>query len=641
VIAGVGPLVLEDVFQGREKLTEFVRSQVRSWRRFQSPILFLVGIGGSGRTAMLDRLAGEYARALPLARVDAAAVAREAAARRAAADLPAAPEGVAALLLRAAGDLMAPVPAFGRIRFHRLLLAQLALSQEIDPDATDPQELMVLRRELRLYRRNGVTVLVGKALAEAAPLLLEHLAGGRFKAWGGAARGAMLAGSEWAAANLRMPRVGALAAAEQWHIDRYRGEVTGCAAALQRVYRDERFVGSIDVDELMVAAFLADLRWARARYRWRFYRGRRWWLGYRCALMLDNAGHPAAGALLERIAVARDEHADPLVVVAAGGAPTGEVVAEETLPRLCAPELRDRRRLGIELPPLTLVQVTALVRARRTLDGRTADRAAVILHRIARGHPLATVRFLDAFCLDRSLLDDVGAACERLADELLTAMIGRSIPLRALLVVLAAARDAAEAERLADAEGDLRSQQVKSALASVLWPGRRLHPLVRFLALHELGGRSEMNGKSWQKVFDTLRGLAVKHNDLAGELHGELALGDVAGVARRLSDQLGAYDGTAWLALLDEVVATPDPRDTLTGTVGRIDGLTADEELPWAIGHLLVALRRLGDTRLTDHDVEDQLRDVVADQYAILGTRAPCDRGVFRDRAAVYDQPIR
>jgi hypothetical protein len=357
--------------------------------------------------------------------------------------------------------------------------------------------------------------------------------------------------------------------------------------------------------------------------------------------MLDNAGEPAAGTLLDRIAMARDEHPDPLVIVAAGGAPTGEVIAEEALPRLSVPDLRDRRRLWIELPPLTLVEVTALVRARRTLDGRTADRAAVVLHRIAHGHPLATVRFLDAFCLDRSLLDDVGSTCARLADELLTGMIGRSIPLRGLLVRFAAARDVAEAERLADAEGDLRSQQVKSALAPALWPGRRLHPLVRFLALHELGRRSEMNGKSWQKVFDTLRSLAVKHNDLAGELHGELALGDIAGVARRLSDRLDADDGTAWLALLDEVVATPDPRDTLTGTVDRIEGLTSNEELPGAIGRLLVALRRLGDTRLTDHDVEDQLRDVVADQYAILGTRAPCDRGVFRDRAAVYDQPIR
>lgn len=88
-----------------------------------------------------------------------------------------------------------------------------------------------------------------------------------------------------------------------------------------------------------------------------------------------------------------------------------------------------------------------------------------------------------------------------------------------------------------------------------------LSPLIRYLGLRELARRPDDDRPTWDTVFGTLRETAsADGDDRTDKLHHELALGNRDQVVAEFADLLPVMADRAWLALLDQVTATPDPR---------------------------------------------------------------------------------
>ncbi|RZU52393.1 hypothetical protein EV385_4251 [Krasilnikovia cinnamomea] len=658
------------MFYGREKLEDLVTGLVRVDRdqavpMSAGPVVALEGSGGSGRSAALRFLADQHAAALPVAIVDAVADAGRTATF----------DEVSILLLSAASELAQPPAGFGRIPFHRLFLGHLALAQPIDPDATPEQRHAAMATALKSYRkRRAGAELIGQVLSEVAVGALDHAGGNAVPGLGSALRPLTAA-----LTRTRLTRGSALKDAEQWYADQLTDGRKTPAAALARLHRwwqSEAARGQ--VEEVLVRAFLADLRAAAARRR-------SGWRRWRAELLLDNADSPAGQRLLALLFDARAAAPTPLVVVAASGgeslpapvacaAEHSRALSEVEAAGLARDELHALRWLRITLPPLTRAETIAAVADREIFDQVGVHRVARVTHRLADGHPLAGVLILDALGRQTDLLQNVDKLLDgepvdpdahrarSLADEILLEMTERthatirpSGSFRDTLVTLAAARDLEDADRLTQTEHlrSARQQDLRLALSDTLWsrtaPGgaRRLAAPARFLALRELAARPGGHPHSWAAVFRTLLTLAddglatAEPERLLGartaSLHYQLALGEVRSVAVTLAHLLPGLSAPAWLGVLDDIVATPDPLDPLSGAADELAGFL--DPLQLAIGRLLIGLRRLGDPRLTDPEVVADLRLLVADQYRDVARAATHQSREYRNRAARYELP--
>ncbi|GAB1689821.1 hypothetical protein [Krasilnikovia sp. M28-CT-15] len=660
------------MFYGREKLEDLVTGLVRVDRDQAAPgaagpVVALEGSGGSGRSAALRFLADQHAAALPVAIVDAVTDAAKTDTF----------DEVSILLLTAAAELADPPAGFGRIPFHRLFLGHLALAHPIDPDATPEQRHAAMAAALKSYRkRRAGAELIGQVLSEVAAGALDHAGANAVPGLGAALRPLTTA-----LTRTRLTRGSALKDAERWYADQLTDGRRTPAAALARLHRwwqSEAARGQ--VEEILVRAFLADLRAAATR-RFRGSGWRRW----RAELLLDNADCPAGQRLLTLLCDTRAAAPAPLVVVAASGgeplpapvacaADDSRVMSEAEAAGLGRDELHALQWLRITLPPLTRAETVAAVADRDIFDQVGVHRVARVTHRLADGHPLATVLVLDALGRQTDLLQNVDKLLDgepvdpevhrarSLADEILLGMTERthatirpSGSFRDTFVVLAAARDLEEADRLTRTDHlvSARAHDLRLALSDTFWPRsapggvRRMAAPARFLALRELAARPEGHPHSWAKVFRTL--LALADHDVAtaapeklldartAALHYQLALGEVHSVAVALAHLLPGLTAPAWLGVLDDVVATPDPLDPLSGAVDDLAGFL--DPLALAIGRLVVALRRLGDPRLTDVDVVADLRLLVADQYRDVARAATHQSREYRNRAARYELP--
>ncbi|GAB1645397.1 hypothetical protein [Krasilnikovia sp. MM14-A1259] len=662
------------MFYGREKLEALVTRLIRVDPRqavpmAAGPVVALEGSGGSGRSAALRLLADQHAAALPVAILDAVADATKTSTF----------DEVSILLLSAAADLAKPPSGFGRIPFHRLFLGHLALAQQIDPNATPEERRAVMAGALKSYRKRRASAeLIGQVLSEVAVETVNQAAGTTVPGLGTALR--PLATS---LTRTRLTRGSALKRAEQWYVDRLTDGRTTPAAALARLHRwwqSEAARG--EVEEMLVRAFLADLH-AAATGRFR----RSGWRHWRAELLLDNADCPAGQRLLTLLGDARNDQAvppAPLAVVAASGgdpllAPVACAADSRSLGEAEAAALSDEdlyavKWLRITLPPLSGNETAAAVRDKDIFDEVGVHRVARVVHRLAEGHPLATKLLLDALARQTDLFHDVDKLLDgepadpdahrarSLADEILREMTERthaairpSGAFRDTFVTLAAARDLDEADRMTrtDHLRTARAHDLLVALSDTWWPvgaggARRMAAPARFLALRELAARPPGHPHSWTKVFRTLLELAVKDLTTAAPeaeprlrtalLHHQLALGEVRSVAATLAHLLPGMPASAWLGVLDEIVATPDPADTLSG--GADDLADFFDPLQQAIGRLVVALRRLDDPRLTDPDVVADLRLLVADQYRDVARAATHQSREYRIRATRYEQPL-
>ncbi|BFU46607.1 hypothetical protein [Krasilnikovia sp. MM14-A1004] len=658
------------MFYGREKLEDLVTGLVRVDRNqavpvAAGPVIALEGTGGSGRSAALRFLADQHAAALPVAVVDAVADAAKTTTF----------DEVSILLLTAASELAESPAGFGRIPFHRLFLGHLALAQPIDPDATPEQRQATMAAALKSYRkRRAGAELIGQVLSEVAVGALDHAGGDALPGLGAALRPLTTA-----LTRTRLTRGSALRDAERWYADQLTDGRRTPAAGLARLHRwwqSEAARGQ--VEEILVRAFLADLRAAATR-RFRRSGWRRW----RAELLLDNADSPAGQRLSALLCEARTAVPPaPLVVVAASGgeslpapsacaADRSRALSEVEAAALPRHELHALQWLRITLPPLTRAETITAVAERDVFDHLGVHRVARVTHRLSGGHPLATTLVLDALGRQTGLLQDVDKLLDgepvdpethrarTLADEILLGMTERthatirpSGSFRDTFVVLAAARDLEEADRLTrtDHLRSARPQDLRLALSDTLWPrsggARRLAAPARFLALRELAARPEGHPHSRARVFRTL--LTLADDDVAtaeperlldartASLHYQLALGEVRSVAVALAHLLPGLTAPAWLGILDDIVATPDPLDPLSGAD---DPTGLFDALPLAVGRLVVALRRLGDPRLTDPEVIADLRLLVADQYRDVARAATHQSREYRNRAARYELP--
>jgi hypothetical protein len=289
-----------------------------------------------------------------------------------------------------------------------------------------------------------------------------------------------------------------------------------------------------------------------------------------------------------------------------------------------------------------------------------AARVARIAGRLTGGHALATDRVLGALAAQPALLDDIDKLLRQpaagdpdvrhasLADQILGELTERTgaaprpgPSFRETLVTLAAARHFDEARLLAQVLPTARAADVDLALNETLWtphrpgdPPRLLGP-VRFLALCELAARRPEHRYSWRAVFGKLRGLAVNTPD---ELPHQLALGEVGLVAAGLAARLRITPADEWLAVLDEVTGTPDPRSPVTGSVDEL--LTGIPAVPLhrCVGRLVIAQRMLHDPRLTDDEGIDNLRMFIAQRYREIGAENISSGTAYRRRADDYDR---
>jgi hypothetical protein len=400
------------------------------------------------------------------------------------------------------------------------------------------------------------------------------------------------------------------------------------------------------VDDVLVAAFLADLRRSHARVRGR---------PPQMLLLLDDGDVPAATTFLrsllrvrQAIAVGRptpeNRLPDPLTVVttSAGPAAAGAAPWPGSGP-VAGPRVR------VEVPDLSPPEVLQLA---RNHDWTTSERTGSVAGRLTHGHAGATEFVLRRLNGNPRLLDDLGALLDghdpdedvRADRHLLRIFVRGLDPQRTpdddsveALITLAAARtwqEAAVLVRLLPPPFGLGSALYTSP---TLWAAsggeRRLHPLARYLGLRALAARPDAQ-TGWEGVFRLLRG-KTHPDDQAGRWHHERMLGGRAKVADELAALLPELPSAEWLALFDAVVHTPDPRVT---DLTEIKGLGRPQTPAGHTGALLglvPALER--DPCVTRPEDIAALRQLAWHGFLQLaGTEGVADKQPFLDRAARY-----
>ncbi|KOV79121.1 hypothetical protein [Nocardia sp. NRRL S-836] len=567
---------------GRDELTALVESLVERRGNHPLPVVVAFGPGGSGKTSLLDHVRRRY-REAPVARVDL-----DKAGSRSCKDIL----DVAAEQLRSYRHA-----DFGRMRLPRYDLARLAFHPEPadDPhhrarelaakqmtrlvavaDAAEVVEVLPPAQGLGKVLRPLLLWLIG--LAVVAPQPLRWLLGG--------------------------PRV---ASALRW-FENYAGrEVKGghrpkFDAALVRMWGLHRSGETLEVDRLLVAAFLADVQ---AAYRFRGYRRLNSLLLLDGADLLDGVDsylppkrpRPAARPtdFLHLLAERRLAQPDvPLLVIATKQAapPLPEVDTDYAAWR----ERCERERtaesmfLPVRLKPFTREQTRQFLAEWNRTRNSTVEYEALVeeLYEVTHGHPLAVrlaiqlVQYM--FARDQVLPSVRAVFDERLpVDETTTfqdATVGDYLLLRFFQRIPGAEevpeRQAAReifarlaAPRVLDRHvinallpPDWNRDNMRVLLAQLSFASRHgddfvLHPLLRDLLARRL--REAPEGEfSHVRVHRLLKDRFDSLGRREDALYHALALGEVHLVAQRLRPHVDER-GDGWIAELAAIAEAPMP----------------------------------------------------------------------------------
>jgi hypothetical protein len=406
-----------------------------------------------------------------------------------------------------------------------------------------------------------------------------------------------------------------------------------------------------DVDDLLVAALLADLRESLSGLANR---------PSNALILLDNGDMPMASAFTSALVRVRDRVSDPVfgqqtkpadpivVVTASSGAlasdlagPGTDTIRREGSRPDGGTVVNMRRAwtwLPVRLGDFTEREVEAMAGNRMWPPELGTGTIGYLVYRLTGGHAAATSLVIRALDSDPSQIADLDKVLrntrltppatlgQHLLDKIVAGLRSSGEVDRLLrddLVTLSAARNATEAESLT---GLLQAPNQELLLTSTtLWHAHRpalpplaqsplappmLPPLVRYLSLRSLAARDKATGPTWDAVFGTLRDVAVAagDEDRAGRLHHQLALGDTASVVAELVELLPELRDHDWLALLDEITSTPDPRtvftigDTSPPSTKRVD----------VVARIVEGRRAASDPRLSDPAV-------LSDLYQRLG----------------------
>jgi hypothetical protein len=150
------------------------------------------------------------------------------------------------------------------------------------------------------------------------------------------------------------------------------------------------------------------------------------------------------------------------------------------------------------------------------------------------------------------------------------------------------------------------------------------------LGLRELAGRTEDEAPTWDTVFGTLRDRAAGGDtDRAARLHHELALGNRVLVVAEFVDLLPTLADDEWLALLDQVTATPNPRWRFTMPKKAPTPPTAPADV---IARLVEGQHAVSDPQLSDPETLNHLYSRLSNDFGHLAGNSR----VFLQRAAYY-----
>ncbi|WP_158884762.1 hypothetical protein [Amycolatopsis anabasis] len=559
------------MFVGRSSLLTLLDELVRVPAGGEArPVLVLRGCGGCGRTALLEKAYETWRDRTPAVLVRPLALG-EGAVR---------PVMVAMMLGLSQGA----------VAFPRFVLAQIAIRENFAGLSHD-QARMRLRSALHGLRDRAALLDFLRYLARAAGVPAEP----NRLAEGAVAR--LLRGRRMVRFTWRR--------AQEWfgHQDqgfRFDPERVLIQLGIQAGSRNPAVRRG--VDDLLVTALLADLRSSPAN----------------ALVLLDDGEVPAAMSVTRSLLRVRRALAavpgnreqglpDPLTLVTTGGgADTPDGV------------------LAVPVPDLPAGEVLLLARNHVWPDELGAASIAAAVYRLTRGHPEATAFLLRKLNDEPHLVDDLDAALRSPGPEpgipverrLLHPFVrGLSewkrideILLEAL-ITLSAARNPLEAEALAALLPAPVGVDSVLFTSPALWspPGAsarpRLHPLARYLGIRALAVRADAR-TGWDAVFGCLRARAAA-GDRAGRLHHERLLGRRDEVAAELAELLPALPGAEWLSLLDEIVATPDPRER---DLERIRGAGQPGNRRGHIAVLLGVLPALADPCRTEWSVRKTLR---------------------------------
>ncbi|MEU7480955.1 hypothetical protein AB0A63_33610 [Lentzea sp. NPDC042327] len=567
---------------GRDELTRLVESLVERRGNHPLPVVVAYGPGGSGKTSLLDHVRRRY-REAPVAHVDL-----DKAGSRSCKDIL----DVAAEQLRSYRHA-----DFGRMRLPRYDLARLAFHGEPadDPhhrarelaakqmtrlvavaDAAEVVEVLPPAQGLGKVLRPLLLWLIG--LAVVAPQPLRWLLGG--------------------------PRV---ARALRWFENHTGKELKGghrpkFDAALVHLWGLHRSGETLELDRVLVAAFLADVQ---AAYRFRRYRRMNSLLLLDGADLLDGIDsylppkrpRPAARPtdflhlLAERRLVQPDV---PLLVIATKQAapplPEAELDHTAWLERCENERTAQSMFLPVQLKPFTPEQTRQFLAEWNRARNSTVESEALVeeLHEVTHGHPLAVrlaiqlVQYM--FARDQVLPSVRAVFDERLpVDETTTfqdATVGDYLLLRffqripgaeemperqaarEIFARLAAPRvlDRHVVHALLPREWD--RDNMRALLAQLSFASRHgddfvLHPLLRDLLARRL--REAPDGEfSHVGVHRLLKERFDSLGRREDALYHALALGEVHFVAQRLRPHVDER-GDGWIAELATIAEAPMP----------------------------------------------------------------------------------
>jgi hypothetical protein len=581
-------------------------------RSLRVPVLVFSGSRGAGKTALLASLAHRLDQRVPYARVDFETT-----------DSAASHEVLSAIAI----DLNRHCGTYGRLSFPRFVVGRIVMAQELDLTDHDRVRAQVeqaleehgkipkLREFLRSLAQDLLSVLPvpvpgAVTVSRYGPdVLLDGLI-------------------SW-----RPGRRVVLGKGQSWYGHQDRGLSRDSLDVLVELNRRARRLdvgdNRMEVDALLLAAFLADLRDAFGRG---LRAGRR---SLNCVILLDNADTSLGQGFLSELVRARRLHAayapddpDPVTVVATsrGGLASRAASPGEQIPSVERASFDDygrrnaaqpgRRWYPVALRHLAEDEVGNMVAA-LGLHGGSDRRIAAAVYRLTCGHPGSTRLLLDAIAeqpdspIDlRSVLDQAepGGTGSLSVRERVVAGFLQGFPKEEEaaaigdLVTCAAARDLEEASSLAAHSGLLTDSraQLLAVFKPELWVNGDgagppiMQPVLRRLLLSQLAIRGDEEPASWSRVHRWLCERAAQEEDEASALHHTLAQGDVELVARRLASHLTSMDAAAWLRLVRFVVSAPSPCGASLAPMELVQALTAwtdPRELPTApVARLTAAL---------------------------------------------------
>jgi hypothetical protein len=680
-------------FYGREALLSLIDQLVQTGggslvpATGYRPILVVEGCGGSGRTSFLEFVTRRWAARVPTAGV-MHPLGYESGKSK---DKGRVKTAVQALLPEIMLDFGGEVPGY-RMSFRRLTLAYIAMQEPVKAtEATAAKQEM--QERLARYRGARLSQFLSETLQYAAvampppgtpglppvdlPAVAEHTAGlltARLQ------RSRFLARIDWGAALM-------------WFAPDDKHDVDAAVTTLVALSRQASHPASADkrrVDTLLLRALLEDLREGVAAIPQR---------PGNCLLLLDDADTAVGQEFLTTLADTRMEQAqrgmapDPLTVVACGsdirsigraGAKPQRTVEDLTVSDFGRTAVWLRIGLA-DLSPLDVHEmITEHLREAEGLDSAVVEH---MVYRLTGGHALATEHVLTKLELDPPLIDDMnkllagpgpegaGSLEHYLLQKIILSLSSRrrNIPLFwGDLAITSAARYRDEAGYLTTLFKTAPDDK-RALLSDSLWSHERpdgrlgMVPTVRYLLLRELARRGW-----WDNAFGLLCGPEEQDSDpekdeapagpadpaaapvvaaeskdqLAGCLHRDLALGEVADVVGELTGQLTASAkkmdiaaAAGWLELLDAVVATPDLRDAAHGQsparLSRQQAATQNQPTASVLG-LATGLWRVADPCAYSRELLREHYMAISHHYGQLVDHLPAGAILMLDRAKHY-----